>query len=123
MKKTLAFVLVSIMVLAFASTAFAVIITDTPNGYRVEHDSAKNVFGYNNGLCQGVSSTNVYLISNPSQTKYHYTRVWFIREGHPSETYIGDSGRVYGYNTVYGSTDVLDNSSLLHVRSAWGGVY
>ena len=121
MKKIISLVIVLTMVLAIASTAFAVIETETPNGYIVLHDSWKTY--PSTGWIRGWSSTDVYLKANPNQTKYHYTRVWFVKDGHSEEGWLGDSGRVYGYNLVTAQTSVLENAATLYLRSAWGGVY
>ncbi len=117
MKKTISLVLIFVMVISIASVAFAVKTTYTPNGYTVVHDSGK---AFSGGYMSGWSSTNVYKTNNPSETKYHYTRVWIIKDGGGT---ITDSDRVWGYNTVTANTSWVDNVASYYLRSAWGGVY
>ena len=120
-RKRIVLAIIMALTLTIASTAFAVIETETPNGYIVLHDSWKTY--PSPGWIMGHSSTDVYLKSNPSQTKYHYTRIWFVKDGHSEDSWIGDSGRVYGYNLVTAQTSLLENAATLRLRSAWGGVY
>lgn len=115
-KKRLCLAISFILVIAISSVAFAARTTLTPNGNVVVHDSEKNGYGF---YVEGHSWTNVYLAEDPSQTKYHYSRVQLKLNG----IIIADSDREWGYNTVHAYSGQVENSSDITLKSYWGGVY